>query len=306
MYKLRKIALYTFIIGLNSIATQVKADKRTIFTKIKQTFLARWYAHPTDTLFTAIMTNNYPAAQQAIAEGALANRGKGFQNFLTPLGHAAQNGNLNMVKLLLDAGADVNSHGQYGTPLHAAVTTYPREDRNEIVQTLLNAGADLHSKNTKNHTTPIMSAIHNEHLDPSLLQTFLAKDPTQIYHRDAHGMTLFHHAAAHKNAAIMDILCNQLHQLKKSAVGRDWYRDNHPHELLEGPRDLWGKTPYHHIAINDPEAVAKAMLLDGVHMKGLLKTDKRGLQPAVFTELAHKLYAGMKIQKTDRIDHNKS
>jgi|GEM_PF-3664099 len=305
MYKLKTMALCALIIG-SSMATQVKADKRTIFTKIKQALLARWYAYPTDNLFTAIMTNNYPAAQQAIADGALANRSKGFQNFLTPLGHAAQNGNLKMVKLLLDAGADVNRHGQYGTPLHAAITAHPQVDKNEIVQTLMDAGADLQSKNTKNHTTPIMSAMYTEHLDPSLLQKLLAKDPTQIYHRDVNGMTLFHYAAAHQDAAVMEVLCEQLRQLTGIAQG-PWFHDTHPSQLLEGPRDLWGKTPYHYIAVNDPQAAKKVtLLLDEAHMRGLFKTDRRGLQPAVFTELSHKLYASMKQRDTDSGGHNKS
>lgn len=58
---------------------------------------------------------------------------------------AAGGGRLELVRLLIEAGADVNRHdGQTGrTPLHAAVGSAPDAPRVEIITLLLDAGADI-------------------------------------------------------------------------------------------------------------------------------------------------------------------
>jgi ankyrin repeat protein len=58
---------------------------------------------------------------------------------------AAGGGRLRLVRLLLDAGADVNRRDPVTgrTPLHAAVAADPADDAPEIVRVLLAAGADV-------------------------------------------------------------------------------------------------------------------------------------------------------------------
>ena len=68
--------------------------------------------------------------------------------------HAAQNGNLNRVKALLNQGVPVNSRNAHGwTPLHKAVLS----GNLSVVQELLKRGAHVNPR-TRNGTTPLYLA----------------------------------------------------------------------------------------------------------------------------------------------------
>merc|ERR1712001_782468 len=71
-------------------------------------------------------------------------------------GHDRKKGHLEIVKLLLEQGIDINSKGGHGyTMLHFAV-----EDFNfEIVKFLLDNGANVNAKTGK-HNTPLHSACN--------------------------------------------------------------------------------------------------------------------------------------------------
>jgi ankyrin repeat protein len=60
---------------------------------------------------------------------------------------AARNARLELVRMLLEAGADVNRRDRHAgrTPLHAAVAAGPDGDAPEIVRLLLTAGADVNA-----------------------------------------------------------------------------------------------------------------------------------------------------------------
>ncbi len=62
-----------------------------------------------------------------------------------PLGLAAKNGNLEKMRYLLQAGADVQLQGRHGYTalIHA---TYAPDENTEIIETLLKAGADPKAK----------------------------------------------------------------------------------------------------------------------------------------------------------------
>jgi YVTN family beta-propeller protein len=80
----------------------------------------------------------------------------------TPLGDAAFHGNLEIVKLLIDQGADVNATNRDGnTPLIVAAFMC----RTEVVQYLLERGASLNHKNDRGETaTDIVSGEWNDGL----------------------------------------------------------------------------------------------------------------------------------------------
>ena len=70
---------------------------------------------------------------------------------MAPIHSAAQNGNLNQVKTLLNQGVPVNSRTVYGfTPLHYAVLS----GNLSVVQELLRRGAHVNPR-TRNGTTPL-------------------------------------------------------------------------------------------------------------------------------------------------------
>ena len=71
---------------------------------------------------------------------------------------AAQNGNLNRVKALLNQGVPVNSRTEYGwTPLHDAA----RYGRLNIVQELLKRGAHVNPRSIHGYTPLHVAAIAN-------------------------------------------------------------------------------------------------------------------------------------------------
>lgn len=80
----------------------------------------------------------------------------------TPLHVAAIWGDVEIGKILLDAGADPNVHGEYGyTPLHEAVG----QGKSEFVQLLLARGASVELRNDDGQTPRDLAELLN---DPNL------------------------------------------------------------------------------------------------------------------------------------------
>jgi len=88
----------------------------------------------------------------------------------TPLHCAAWKGHLEVVKALLDAGADINAKSQndhYGdTPLHAA----SHGNQKDVVKVLIERGANLHSKNKIGRTPLGETEWHNATAAAKLLR----------------------------------------------------------------------------------------------------------------------------------------
>jgi ankyrin repeat protein len=80
----------------------------------------------------------------ALANASLATRDEMTRTRrLTALQLAATRGHLDIVKALVDAGADVNARSEGGTALTHAAEWTPAERKEEVVALLLRAGADL-------------------------------------------------------------------------------------------------------------------------------------------------------------------
>lgn len=131
-------------------------------------------------LLVAVVNNNIPLVKQLIAAKENVNeRGKIEQyerKSSTPLYIASKDGKTDIVKLLLEAGADANIPGEvaeiqppfYTTPLGIAVNS----GHEEIVTLLLKAGADVNKgvmginnvnkESTSIDTTPLILAVDSE------------------------------------------------------------------------------------------------------------------------------------------------
>ena len=84
----------------------------------------------------------------------------------TPLHRAVDNGNVEIVRILVNAGADLNiksSRGSDPTPLHIAV----QDGNAELVRILVDAGADPNIRNHSNYgrQTPVDIAIGKGYLE---------------------------------------------------------------------------------------------------------------------------------------------
>ena len=78
----------------------------------------------------------------------------------TPIA-AANNGHIEIIKLFLIEGADVNAHGKYDD---TALIAASKQGHIEIVKLLLKKGADVHARGTLN-TTALMEASSLGHIE---------------------------------------------------------------------------------------------------------------------------------------------
>jgi len=86
---------------------------------------------------------------------------------------------LEMVRLLLDKGADVNQKSRYGiSPLHHAVQK-KHESAPEIVRLLLEKGADINEENRYGHK-PIHWAVDNKHESAAEIVCLLVKKGADV------------------------------------------------------------------------------------------------------------------------------
>src|SRR5690606_6577708 len=95
-----------------------------------------------------------------------------------PLMNAALYGHLDMLKLLVQSGADINATSQQGTALSWALLT----DRRSCAEFLLQSGATsdgpgraLRSLRSDTGYTPLMYAAMTERNDPALVEVLLAR-----------------------------------------------------------------------------------------------------------------------------------
>jgi ankyrin repeat protein len=138
---------------------------------------------------------------------------------------AALNGHVDVVRFLLDAGADANAKSMksgHHRPLHRVVEhrkSMPKTARQvEIVKLLLEGGADVSARATAINVTPIaLAAMGPEpqflplllaYLDrwdlftaavmgePRQVATILQRDPARANAADVNGMTALHYVAA--------------------------------------------------------------------------------------------------------------
>lgn len=94
-----------------------------------------------------------------------------------PLEYAIYHSPLPFIRELLALGADPNYEHEAAFPSLLAALSTEREDRYEIVELLLAAGADLHQRGVNDYTPLHFAATRN---DPRAVELLLAKgaDPT--------------------------------------------------------------------------------------------------------------------------------
>jgi uncharacterized protein len=125
-------------------------------------------------LMFAVKEGHVIVVQQLLDSGANPNVASKNEDGATPLTIAAEHGRLEITKILLNKGADINFQNAHGnTPLmYAAENNYP-----EVAEVLLNAGADASLKDNDAETALQIAQRKNHSRVLSLLNARAIPEP---------------------------------------------------------------------------------------------------------------------------------
>ncbi|KAL7757053.1 hypothetical protein ACKLNR_014046 [Fusarium oxysporum f. sp. zingiberi] len=171
---------------------------------------------------------------------------------VTPLCFSIAKGDVSVVKLLLEHGADINGLKDSGfTPLHLCLQA---GGSIELVKELVKAGADVNVSNG-NGITPLFRAIYDGSTET--FRTFLSASPN-LYTRGPDNNTLLHAAARGENDNILSTLLQELDVRQEQDV------DQTPIDV--DTTNNAGETPLHVAAQRGCVTVARTLLTHGANI----------------------------------------
>lgn len=166
---------------------------------------------------------------------------------MTGLINAIESNNINNIKELIKAGADINAQNErFGlTALSYAIINKPNANI-DIVKLLLASGANTNIKGNFG-TTPLLFAVSN--CDKEIVELLLAYN-ANINHTDDKQMSVFHGVQNHEAC---QILINQVINDFDQATLID----------MINAQDIWERTPLHKAAQGGYKEIAELLLAQG-------------------------------------------
>lgn len=197
--------------------------------------------HDTNPLYACVNHNNFELSKKLIEEGANVNiECDCFFSIHTPLHRAAAIGNERIIRLLINAGANIDAQDNHGkTPLHYA--SLYNKNENIILLLLLGAKADIKDNegNTLLHTAVINGSFE--------VVRFLIENKVDVDAKDNIGNTPLHYAVG-RNTEIAELLLNAGANTRvknnaeqsplKVAFAIEFVRDMRAYELTRFKRSL--------------------------------------------------------------------
>ncbi len=156
-------------------------------------FISRLAGDKVSGLFVASHTGRNDIVKLLVDAGADLNQ---TWNGATPLFQASQNGHTEVVQVLVKAGADLNQTWNGATPLFQAT----QNGHAKVVQVLVDAGADLNQ--TWHGATPLFKASQNGHA--KVVQVLV--DAGANLNQTWHGVTPLFQASRYGHAEVVQVL----------------------------------------------------------------------------------------------------
>lgn len=161
----------------------------------------------------------------------------GFEG-VTPLWVAAEDGEHEMVKLLIQRGANIEAKGSMN---HSPLSTAALKGNDEVVEILFEAGADLEARDDGCRLTPLMWAAFNGQLP---MMKLLAAAGADVHALDPNETNSLHQASGGYGSPSV---IKELLDLGLEVDGRDGR----------------GLTPLHHAAVADRSETVRTLLEAG-------------------------------------------
>ena len=182
------------------------------------------------TLLAAAEQNDHAAALRLLAKSADPNAAG--PDGTTPIMWAAANDDVELVRALIKAGANVRTRNQFGT---CAITEAATIGSAPIIGALLKAGADPNTKNPEGET-PLMAVARSGHVDAAAL---LLEAGADVNVKEAFGgQSPLMWAAAQSQAEMVKFLASKGADVNARGVVRQWERkvitEPRPKDLNKG------------------------------------------------------------------------
>ena len=199
-------------------------------------------------LYAAVDTKNVALAEYLLVRGADLRPSL----FWSPLAQAASSGSAEIVKLFIDAGADVNT----GEPRGWSKAI--RQDRAEILALFMREGLDMNDED-QNGMTPLVAAVIREEI--GIIELLLANGARIDHRNDLYGFTALHYSARFGKRSSAEALI---------AHGADI-----------AAKDKWDYQPIHWAAYHDRPDIVELLIAKGADVNAKTSLGQTPLDLAI-------------------------